>query len=72
MKKKRERNETLRATDEQQVVKKSSASCKRETRSLHNKKEWKFRAEKDDKTHNKTPSSIVYTFLLSLSLSLSL
>ena len=37
------------------------------------KKEWKFRAGERRQTHtrNKTPSSIVYTFLLSLSLSLS-
>ena len=71
VKKKRER-ETLKATeetDEQQAVKKKFG-IKRETRSLHNasqKKEWKFRAEKDDAhTHTHTPSSIVYTFLLSL------
>ena len=66
MKKKRERNETLRATDEQQVVKKSSASCKRETRSLHNKKEWKFRAEKTTHKHTHTPSSCTLFFSLSL------
>lgn len=66
VKKKRERNETLRATDEQQVVKKSSASCKRETRSLHNKKEWKFRAEKTTHKHTHTHHHRVHFSSLSL------
>ena len=71
VKKKRER-ETLKATeetDEQQAVKKKFG-IKRETRSLHNasqKKEWKFRAEKDDaQTHTHTIIHRVHFSSLSL------
>ena len=71
VKKKRER-ETLKATeetDEQQAVKKKFG-IKRETRSLHNasqKKEWKFRAEKDDAhTHTHHHPSCTLFFSLSL------
>ena len=71
VKKKRER-ETLKATeetDEQQAVKKKFG-IKRETRSLHNasqKKEWKFRAEKDD-AHTHTHTIIHRVHFSSLSL----
>ena len=70
VKKKRER-ETLKApdeTDEQQAVKKKFG-IKRETRSLHNetkKKSGNLGRRKTTHKHTRTPSSIVYTFLLSL------
>ena len=69
VKKKRERNETWRATDEQQVVKRSA---RERLEAFTTKKSGNLGRRKTTNTHNKTPSSIVYTFLLSLSLSLSL